>query len=77
MYTRIINVGSNKEIAVRKYFYCLRAKDGTTIGQVIYFGELDDSTIRAEATELLFKDHPEASPKEYELHVRSEVLTRT
>lgn len=59
---------------MRKYFYCLVAKDGSTIGQVIYFGKRDDPQIRADATELLFKDHAEASPRDYELHVRWEEL---
>lgn len=55
---------------MRKYQYCLQSKkDGTKIiGQLFIDVELEDAETRAKAAEQLFREHPEASKEEYELH---------
>ena len=55
---------------MRKYKYCLVSKDGTKpiIGQLIINAELDDEETSANAAEQLYREHPEASPEDYQLH---------
>ena len=56
---------------MRQLEYSLESKDGTKprIGPVILQAALDDEETRTTATQLLRKDHPEASIDDYELHV--------